>query len=154
MICQDCGVEAKTKHVSFHQNIGLLILRIPKTVEGRLCKSCIHKHFWGMTTTTFFFGWWGTISFFVTPFFILNNVVRYMTCLSLPPVEPGATRPELTDEAMDKIKPYAEELFSHLNKGEDLESTADYISAKAGVTPGQVVLFLQAIAHAQSQRQW
>jgi hypothetical protein len=152
MICQDCGVEAKTKHVSFHQNIGLLILRIPKTVEGNLCKSCIHKHFWGMTGTTAVFGWWGVISFCVTPFFLINNIVRYASCLSLPPVEPGASRPELTDEALERIKPHADKLFSLLNKGEDLESTANYISAKADVTPGQVVLFIQAVAHAQSQR--
>ncbi|OWK45187.1 hypothetical protein FRUB_01518 [Fimbriiglobus ruber] len=34
MICQDCGVEAETKHVSFHQNIGALVVRFPKSIEG------------------------------------------------------------------------------------------------------------------------
>ena len=152
MICQDCGVEAKTKYVSFHQNIGLLILRLPKSVEGRLCKSCINKHFWGMTGITAFFGWWGVISFCVTPFFLINNVVRYLSCLSLPPVEAGARKPKLTNEALEKIKPHVEKLLSLLNRGEDLETTADTISAEAGVTSGQVILFIQALSHAESQR--
>lgn len=150
MICQDCGIEARTKFVSFHQNIGLLILRIPKTVEGYLCKSCIHKHFWGMTTTTMVAGWWGAISFCVTPFFLLNNIVRYMTCLGMEPVAPDATVPHLTDEVFDKIKPHANDLFSHLNQGESLETISTAIAANAGVTPGQVVLFVQAVAREQA----
>jgi hypothetical protein len=151
MICQDCGVEAATKQVSFHQNIGALIVRFPKSVEGSLCKSCIHKHFWGMTGTTLFLGWWGTISFFVTPFFLLNNIARYLFCLPMPPVPAGAQAPRLTNEAVERIKPHAPDLFNYLNKGEDLETVTSVIAAKAGVTPGQVVLFVQAVVRAQSE---
>ena len=84
MVCQDCGVEAATKHVAFYQNIGALFIRFPKSVEGDLCKTCIHKHFWSTTTITFFLGWWGTISLLVTPFFLLNNLFRYLFCLGMP----------------------------------------------------------------------
>ena len=88
MICQHCGVEAPTKYVEFYQNIGALVLRFHKSISGELCKSCIHRTFWSYTGVNMFLGWWGTISFLVTPFFLLNNTFRYLTCLTLPPVPP------------------------------------------------------------------
>ncbi len=155
MICQDCGVEAETKYVAFHQNIGALFVRFPKSIEGRLCKSCINKHFWGMTGTTLFLGWWGTISFIVTPFFLLNNIGRYVFCLGMSPVAPDATRPELTEEAVERIQPHAADLFSRLNDGEDFSKSAHAVADRAGVTPGQVALFVHAVvqaAEAQEQQ--
>jgi hypothetical protein len=150
MICQDCGLEAATKHVSFHQNVGVLVVRFPKSVEGRLCKSCIHKHFWGMTTTTFFLGWWGTISFIVTPFILLNNVTRYLFCLGMPAVPPGALPPRLSDADVERIKPHAADLFHRLNEGEDFAAVAASVADLAGVTPGQVALYVQAVIQSQS----
>jgi hypothetical protein len=149
MICQDCGLEAPTKQVTFHQNIGALFVRFPKRIEGRLCKTCIRKHFWGMTTTTFFFGWWGTISFIVTPFFLLNNVGRYLACLGMPEVPEGAAPPQLTDEDVRKIKLHEMALRDRLNEGEEFQSAVRATAAMAGVTPGQIVLFLQSFVLAQ-----
>lgn len=144
MICQGCGVEAETKYVSFHQNIGALVVRFSRSVEGRLCKSCVHKHFWGMTATTLFLEWWGMISFIVTPFFLLNNVGRYLFCLGMAPVQSGASPPRLTDAAVERITPHAAELFSRLNEGEDFMAVASVIAERAGVTTGQVALFVQS----------
>ena len=151
MICQDCDVEAETKYVSFHQKIGALFMRFPKSVEGRLCKSCIHKHFWGMSTTTLFLGWWGTISFIVTPFFLLNNIARYLFCLGMAPVGPDASPPRMTDEAIERIQPHLPDLVSRLNSGEEFTAVAASIAERAGVTPGQVTLYLQALAQSQAQ---
>ena len=77
---------APTKHVVFFQNIGLIVVRFPKSIQGELCKSCIHRYFWEFTAISFFFGWWGMISFLINPFFIVNNVVRYGFCLGMKPV--------------------------------------------------------------------
>ncbi|MEX0724617.1 MAG: hypothetical protein WEB58_12925 [Planctomycetaceae bacterium] len=151
MICQDCGVEAETKHVAFHQNIGALFVRFPKSVQGRLCKSCIHKHFWAMTTTTLFLGWWGTISFLVTPFFIFNNVGRYLLCLGMPAVPIGAAPPSLSDAEVERIRPYAQDLFNRLNDGEDFETAAIRVADRAGVTPAQIALFVHAVVQSQQQ---
>ena len=97
MICQSCGVEAPTQHVVFYQNIGALVMRFQKKIEGNLCKSCIHKYFWEFTLITLFLGWWGVISFFATLFFYIpNNIIRYLLSLSLKPVPPGATFAELS----------------------------------------------------------
>lgn len=149
MICQDCGVEAATKYVSFHQNIGALIIRFSRSVEGNLCKSCIHKHFWTMTGITAVLGWWGTISFILTPFFLLNNIGRYVFCLGMPAVTDGAKSPRLTHDVVERIQPYAEQLFKRLNRGEDLETVAASIAKSAGVTPGQVIRFIQAVASSE-----
>jgi hypothetical protein len=75
--CDVCGVIAPTRHVRFRQNIGALVVRFSKSVDGNLCKDCIGRYFWSFTVVTLLFGWWGVISFFMTPFIILNNVLYY-----------------------------------------------------------------------------
>lgn len=153
MICQNCGIEAPTKYVEFYQNIGALFVRFSKSIQGELCKSCIHRHFWSFTGTNLVLGWWGTISFLVTPFFILNNVFRYMTCLGMPGVPLHATKPELTEEAIEKLRPYTDELVSQLHEGGKFKEVAEDIAMKAGVTPGQVACYVQALIAAHEQRQ-
>src|SRR5947209_6594826 len=105
MICQACGVEAATRYVAFYQNIGALVVRFSRSIEGNLCKSCIHRYFWTYTGTNLALGWWGMISFIINPFLILNNAGRYLFCLGMPPVAAGARAPELTDEAIDRLQP-------------------------------------------------
>lgn len=151
MICQNCGVEAHTKYVSFYQNIGAFFIRFPKSIQGYLCKTCIHRYFWSMTATTLFLGWWGTISLIVTPFFLLNNVGRYLMCLGMPRVPTEANIPELTQAAVEKLNAHASDLFTRLEEDEDFERVASVIANRAGVTPGQVALYVQAVLQAQSQ---
>jgi hypothetical protein len=147
MICQVCGVEAPTRYVAFYQNIGALVMRFSKSIEGNLCKSCIHKYFWEFTTINFFLGWWGMISIVVTPFFIINNVGRYLFCLGMQPVQEGATAPRLTDDAIGRLKPYTRQIFDRIGEKESLDSVAEDIAALAGVTPGQVHLWIHAVFH-------
>lgn len=153
MICQGCGLEAETKHVAFYQNIGALVVRFPSSIEGNLCKSCIHSHFWKMSGTTLFLGWWGMISFIVTPFFLLNNVFRYLFCLGMEPVPPDSTPPRLTEDVVDRISPHTNDLFSRLNDGEDFSATMKHIADRAGVTPGQVALYVQAVIQAHQNQE-
>ncbi len=82
--CQSCGNNAPTKQVTLMQNVGVVIMRFPRTIRGRLCKACISKYFWEMTTITFFFGWWGVISFFYTLYSIPQNIAVYLGSRSLP----------------------------------------------------------------------
>jgi hypothetical protein len=97
MYCQACGSKAPTKHVTFYQNIGLLILRLSKSIDGELCKPCVHKYFWEFTSINLLLGWWGIISFFFNWFFLLNNVVQYLGCLGMPsPDAAGRGEPAAT----------------------------------------------------------
>jgi hypothetical protein len=153
MICQDCGIEAPTKYVAFYQNIGALVVRFSKSIEGNLCKSCIHKYFWEFTGTNLVLGWWGMISLILNPFFILNNTGRYIFCLGMKPVPEGATKPKLTEEAIAQLQPHAAEIFERLGNKEPLDQVAEYYSVRYGVTPGQVVLFVIAVAEAAKNQQ-
>jgi hypothetical protein len=48
-----------------------------------MCRRCIAAYFKSYTLTTFFLGWWGMLSFFMTPFILLNNIGRYLASLTL-----------------------------------------------------------------------
>jgi len=150
MICQSCGVEAPTRYVAFYQNIGALIMRYSTRIEGNLCKSCIHKHFWKMTLVNLTLGWWGTISLFVTPFILLNNLGRYMICLFMPSAH-GATRPQLTPDAVARLGPHTDEIIRRLNAREPAATLLDDIATRAGVTPGQVSLYIQELVAASKR---
>lgn len=152
MICQVCGVSAPTKKVAFYENVGALFVRFHRSIEGRLCKSCVHGHFWRMTGKTLFLGWWGTISLIVTPFILLNNVGRYLFCLTMASVPPGATRAILTEEAVQKLLPLASDLFSRLQAGEKIDDVATAVAEKSGTTPAQVLLFVHAAAQAMNSK--
>ena len=90
--CQGCQTYAPTKQVMFFRHIGAIILMFNAHVRGRLCRSCVNEQFAQTTLVTSFAGWWGMISFFLTPFFLLNNVVRYLFCLTLKPAEGESAR--------------------------------------------------------------
>jgi hypothetical protein len=147
MICQACGVEAPTKHVAFYQNIGALVVRFDKSIKGEFCKSCIHKYFWQFTLTNLTLGWWGVKSFFFTIFYTANNIIRYIQALSLEPVPVGATIPKLTENAIYKLQPYTGEIGARLAGSEKLDEVAKSIAARAGVTPGQVILYALMLAN-------
>jgi hypothetical protein len=89
--CQVCGMHAPTRHVDFYENIGMFFARTHQHMTGNLCRSCIGKYFKGYTLTTLFLGWWGLISFFVTPFMLIGNLVNYMKTRSLPGPNPALT---------------------------------------------------------------
>jgi hypothetical protein len=152
MLCQFCGVEAPTKYVSFHQNIGMLVMRQSRSVSGTLCKSCIHSNFWKLSGTTFFLGWWGAHSMIITPFLLLNNVCRYLFCLAMEPVPPGACPPELTDADIERLHPHTEDILNRLQQNEDFASIANDISRLTGRSPGQVAIYTQSVIETLQQQ--
>jgi hypothetical protein len=60
--------------------------------------------------------------------------------------------PELTPAAIGQLGPVSGELIQRLNANEPLEPLARDIAAKAGVTPGQVLLYVNALIEAARQR--
>lgn len=82
--CLLCRRTGPVRQVAFRQNIGVILLRFTKKVEGRLCRRCIESTFSDMTLTTFFGGWWGIISFLVTPFILLSNTLEYSNAIRSP----------------------------------------------------------------------
>ena len=145
MICQSCGVEAPTQKVLFVQHIGAIVMFFHKRIGGLFCRNCVNKYFIEYFFITLVLGWWGIISVFATPVVLLIDLFNYFRAWSLPPVPVGATAPVLTDDAINRIHPLSGELIRRLNADEKLETVAAEIAARARVTPGQVVRYVQAL---------
>lgn len=152
MYCENCGCEAPTRYVAFHQNIGLLVLRFYSGTTGNLCKRCIHSTFWRYTAINLTLGWWGIISLILTPIFVIINLFYYIPCLTMEPPGPGAAPPQLTDDFFQRIAGHNDYLFQRLQQGEDLQHVSQDVAMRAGVTPGQVALYVRYVV-AQSQQQ-
>lgn len=84
MNCQLCGMKRPLQRVTLEQNIGVIVLRIPTTLSGLLCRACIRETFWTYTLITAIFGWWGVFSFFHTLFIIPCNIYAYLSTRGLP----------------------------------------------------------------------
>jgi hypothetical protein len=145
MICQSCGVEAPTRKVLFVQHIGAVVMFFHKRIGGLFCRNCVNKYFGEYTLKTLFLGWWGVISVFATPFVLLINIFNYFRAWTLPPVPAGATSPQLTEAAIQRLGPLTSELIERLNRNEPFDSVAAAIAAKAGVSPGQVARYVDAL---------
>lgn len=88
------------------------------------------------------------ISLILTPIFIFNNTVRYLGCLGMAPVPPGA-RP-LTRDHIERIHPYAPQLFARLNQDEPVEKVMSDVAKQNGTSPAHVGMYVQAALRAQS----
>ena len=140
MYCQACGANAPTRYVEFFLNVGMLFRRYERSIKGRMCKPCIHYHFWENTLVTLLMGWWGVISLIVTPFFLLNNLLRYVGCLFM-----RSRFPEVGVDVEAKLEPHLPVLLSRLKAGEKLRPVVKDLAPKAGVTVAEANAYLQAL---------
>jgi hypothetical protein len=81
MSCQICGANKTTVLAEFSGNIGALIVRFERSIRANMCRACVHKQFWKYTAMNLLLGWWGIISFFLTPMHLFVNTVVYLKCL-------------------------------------------------------------------------
>lgn len=158
MSCDMCGARRPTKYVEFYQNIGVVVLRFSKSVKGDLCKPCINQSFWSLTLVTLALGWWGIISFFVTPIFLIQNTARFLTTIGMDREQEarpargggggGGGEPSghptlsLTPEATAKLDLLRAEIAARLSAGEAADDVAASIARKAGVSGVQAELYI------------
>lgn len=88
MVCQVCERQVPTRAVSLQLNVGMLIMRSHRAIKGNLCRACTTRFFWEFTLITATLGWWGLISFFLTPIFLVNNGIQLIKGRALPPAPP------------------------------------------------------------------
>ena len=67
----------QTAYVKFERNIGMLVLRQTRYLQGHLCKTCVGKKFWEFQGLNLLLGPWGIISLIMTPIFLITNSVTY-----------------------------------------------------------------------------
>jgi hypothetical protein len=77
--CERCGRTGYTQLVLFKENISYFFARRHREFSGHLCFSCATKTFAAFEFRTLVGTWWGIIGFFVGPFYILHNLMEYLS---------------------------------------------------------------------------
>ena len=80
--CQICGSVRQTSQVKFHRNIGMIVLRQTRSVQGAMCKTCLGKKYWEFMGLGLLLGPWGIVSLIVTPIYLVTNTVSYLSALN------------------------------------------------------------------------
>jgi hypothetical protein len=70
--------------VTLRRQIGVIVARLERQVEGHLCKACIGKYFWEFTPVTAVLGWWGVTALVAAPSRLLGNFRALKEAQSLP----------------------------------------------------------------------
>ena len=95
------------------------------------------------------FGWWRMLSLIINPFFILNNTVRSLFCLGMTP--PGQNGESLNRQYMERIHPYAPQIFARLNKSEQVDTVMNDVARQSGTSPEQVGLYVKAVLRSRQK---
>jgi hypothetical protein len=88
--CRFCGSVPAVK-TTFRGHQGMLVIMRFLSQPGPYCRDCGLATFREMTSKTLVQGWWGYISFLVTPFTVLWNLIASRKVRDLPaptPVHP------------------------------------------------------------------
>jgi hypothetical protein len=88
----------------------------------------------------------------MTPFILIQNLLRYLLCLRLPAVPLGAEKATLNVGVVERLGPHLKELVRQVNEDRPFPEVAEDIAAKAGVTPAQVALYVEARLAAQKSK--
>jgi hypothetical protein len=144
MFCRNCGIEAATREVDFRQTVGLIVVRLERRVSGQLCKRCIHRKYWRYLITNVLMGPWSITSFFYAPYYVVKNTTQYARCLSMPGVPWSLSRPELTDEVIEKIEPLLDGIQAELDAGGDVDEAYAAAAERAGVRIGEIAICMHA----------
>jgi hypothetical protein len=76
--------------VTFRGHTGMLFVMRFWSVSGPFCRDCGIATFRRVVSTTLVTGWWGILSFFITPFVLLADVIRRREVKRLAPPNPIA----------------------------------------------------------------
>ncbi len=74
--CDICRERVPVKKLGFNRHIGAVVLMFRKNTNGWFRRDCSWDLFKVYTPVTFFLGWWGFLSFFITPIVLVYNVVN------------------------------------------------------------------------------
>jgi hypothetical protein len=92
--CEVCGANAPTAFVTLRRQIGLLVARLERQVEGHLCKVCIGTYFREFTPATALLGWWGIPALFATPAILGGNFRARKAAQALPDTPQSPADPQ------------------------------------------------------------
>lgn len=83
--CTQCGIHAEVDDVTIVRIVGLIVVFQWRRVGGRWCRRCVDRELFADTLLSAVMGWWGVISFFLTPFFLAVNAWTFLKTRGLAP---------------------------------------------------------------------
>ncbi|WNG32402.1 hypothetical protein F0U61_01360 [Archangium violaceum] len=152
MRCDLCYQSEPTTYVELHHNVGMLFLRREYTTQGELCRGCLGRAFWHHTLRNLTLGWWGTISFFMTWYFLASNLVSYVQARGeLAKAAPRRAEPKPVasgEEALRLLEPFEHNVRMRLRDGETPDSVAQDLSRYHGVELVSAQRFVEQLREA------
>lgn len=83
--CRRCG-SVPAAQVTYRAHRGMIILMQFRRIDGPFCRDCGLDAFRTMTADTMLQGWWGALSFCITPVILLLNLaLRHKVAALAPP---------------------------------------------------------------------
>jgi hypothetical protein len=131
----------------------MLFVRQEYSTEGQLCRSCLKRAFWHHTLRNVTLGWWGMISFFMTWYFLVSNLINYLRAQG----ELGQARPREAsratvatgDEAQKILGPFEHNVRRLLRSGDEPAVIARDLARTHGVEPSAAQRFVDQIRTAE-----
>lgn len=118
------------------------------SIKGRFCRKCIADTFWEFTPLTLLLGWWGALSFFITPIVLLNNLIMLARSWGMDSSRQMLKRPGLNEADANLIRPMRDQIVERLHAGTDITTLSAEMAQMTGVTPGQAYLYICDIVEA------
>jgi hypothetical protein len=154
--CQRCYHSGPTHFVELHHNVGMLVMRTTHSTRAALCSDCLHQAYRYHLLRNVTLGWWGTISFFATIYYLFANTVTYVSTLrklrvlaALP--SRAATRVAVVlsaDEIRARLEPFEHNVRLRLRAGDPIEDVAADLAALRDVAPDAARGFVESLSSA------
>ncbi len=119
-----------------------MVLMQTANFEGFVCASCNDLYFKDMTSHTAVLGWWGMLSFFITPVFLVMNLVCWLRTRRAYP------KPAADDGSLESRRPYAELL---LDERDEAAVTAQLVT-ETGRPEAEVSAWVAKLAQTRGHR--
>lgn len=149
MRCDLCFQSGPTAYVELHHNVGMLFLRREYMTQGELCRECLGRAFWHHTLHNLTLGWWGTISFFMTWYFLVSNLFAYVQARGeLGTAAPRRDAPKADasgEEAWRLLEPFEHNVRMRLRDGEAPEEVARDLARFHGVALADAQHFVEQL---------
>lgn len=157
MRCDSCYRSGPSAHVQLRHNVGMLFIRREYATEGELCRPCLHRAFWHHTLRNLTLGWWGVISFFMTWYFLVGNLLDYVQArMELGKHEARHAPSEKVasgEEALRLLGPFEHNVRLRLRDGEAPSVIGADLSRMQGVALDAALRFVEQVRASEEQEE-
>jgi hypothetical protein len=151
-MCDLCQSADPAVPVTMHHNIGMLIMRQVHSTDGRLCRACLGRSFRKHQLFNFFLGWWGTISFFATAGYLLDNTLTFFRAskeLGELAARRAITQPERNEPPRERLEPFQHNVLLRLRNLETPEAIAADLARMHAVPVSDALAFVHDVRGGQ-----